>query len=139
MSGPNADIRPTTRWREERREEAEHFAAGRLSKEECIYERLYPDAFLEQVDLVLDAFDAAIAKTPATAEGHPQVMLAVKDAVIAFNEMSEAHPEWIETGEREALCLYLDEVITRHGVDVDQLAAGLGVGRHEITDEWRDW
>ncbi|MFD7943650.1 hypothetical protein [Streptomyces sp. NPDC059744] len=44
-----------------------------------------------------------------------------------------------ETGEREELCQYIDEAFTDRGIDVPALMARYGLGRHEITDKWRDW
>ena len=54
--------------------------------------------------------------------------------------MNEAHDVCaFGTGERERLCLYIDETLTEHGVDVAALTASRGLGRHLLTDQWRDW
>ena len=44
-----------------------------------------------------------------------------------------------ETGERELLCAYIEDVIDDAGIDVDALAKRHRMTRHEITDEWRRW
>ncbi|MFI8106647.1 hypothetical protein [Streptomyces sp. NPDC086023] len=43
------------------------------------------------------------------------------------------------TEEREQLCEYIVLTLGEHGVDVAALAARKGIGRSEITDDWRDW
>jgi len=134
------DIRPTTRWRAARRKEAEEIAAGRKAREQCYLDQLYPDAFLDPTEAVLDGYAAAIAGLPATPEAYPAIMDQIGAATIALNEINERGDEsWIETGEREALCAYIEEVVVRRGVDIDALARTHGLGRHELTDTWRDW
>jgi hypothetical protein len=44
-----------------------------------------------------------------------------------------------ETGERELLCTYIEDVLDAAGIDVDALAGRHRMTRHEITDEWRLW
>lgn len=44
-----------------------------------------------------------------------------------------------ETDEREQLCLYIGETLAAQGVDVTALTARHGLGRYELTDQWRGW
>jgi hypothetical protein len=134
------DIRPTTRWRVEKEKEAEELAAGRITQDECYMAGLFPDEFLDRTDTVLDAFAAAIAVLPATSDGYPGVMSNIKTIVLALNAINESGGgAWIETGEREALCEYIDTVSVQHGIDIDALAQSQNVTRYELTDEWREW
>lgn len=45
----------------------------------------------------------------------------------------------LRTDEREELCHYIDEALTEHGVDVVGLTARHGLGRYQLTDQWRKW
>ena len=69
-----------------------------------------------------------------------QVFAVVERVVLALNAVNEAHDKCaFETDEREQLCLYIDEALAERGVDVAALTASRGLGRHELTDQWRDW
>ena len=133
------DIRPTTLWRKGRDEEAEDVAAGRTPAQDAHMAVLYPDAFLDLTDPILDAFAAAIRQRATTPDAYPLVMGDVERVVLALNAICDVNNGWIETGEREDLCDYIEQVIARHGIDVDLLAASQGVGRHALTDRWREW
>jgi len=133
------DIRPTTLWRKERDEEAERVAAGRLPAQDAHMAALYPDAFLDLTDPVLDTFADAIRQRATTPDAYPLVMGDVERVVLALNAISNVSDGWIETGEREDLCGYIEQVIAQHGIDVDLLAASQGVGVHELTNQWREW
>ena len=135
------DIRPTTFWRAMRDKEAQEWAAGLITAQEgCIWARLFPNEFLDRIERVLDAFAAAIAALPATPDAYPGVMRAIETTVLALNEINESGcGGGFDSGERELLCNYIDEIIIRHGVDIDALANSQNVERYELTDEWRDW
>ncbi|MFF4843704.1 hypothetical protein [Streptomyces collinus] len=130
--------RPTTNWRKGIAEEAAELAAGTLDPDCACMVDLFPDELLAATDAVLDAFEARL---PALAEGgDDQVFAVVERVVLALNAVNEAHDECaFETDEREQLCLYIDEALTEQGVDVAALTASRGLGRHELTDQWRDW
>ncbi|MEV5730792.1 hypothetical protein AB0N50_34175 [Streptomyces pharetrae] len=130
--------RPTTNWRRGVAAEAVELAAGALDPGCACMVDLYPDELLSATEAVLDAFEAEL---PAPAEGDDeQVFAAVEGVVLALNAVNEAHDECaFETDEREQLCLYIDEALTEQGVDVAVLTARHGLGRHELTDQWRDW
>ncbi|WP_240797369.1 hypothetical protein [Streptomyces sp. F001] len=78
---------------------------------------------------------------PTLAEGDDErVFAVVRRVVLALNAVNEAHDECaFETDEREQLCICIDEALTEQGVDVATLTARRGLGRHELTDQWRDW
>ncbi|GGW83743.1 hypothetical protein CP966_02850 [Streptomyces galilaeus] len=130
--------RPTTNWRRGAAAEAAELAASTLDPDCACMVDLYPDELLSPTDAVLDAFEAEL---PTLAEGDDeQVFAVVKRVVLALNAVNEAHDECaFETDEREQLCLYIDEALTEQGVDVAALTARYGLGRHELTDQWRDW
>ncbi|WP_285505423.1 hypothetical protein [Actinokineospora sp. NBRC 105648] len=128
--------RPTTHWRETIATEAAEVAAG--TTDVAILPDLFPEALLNDTDAVLAAFEVEVAAlTQPTDEA---VLATVQHVVLALNGVNEAHDESAyETDERERLCLYIDEVLTEHGIDVAALAERRGLTRYEITDEWRDW
>ncbi|AJT65633.2 hypothetical protein T261_3973 [Streptomyces lydicus] len=69
-----------------------------------------------------------------------QAFEAIKRVVVVLNEINDDHDgAGYETEEREQPCLYIDQTLTDHGIDVPALAARRGVSRTEITDSWRDW
>ncbi|WP_046500608.1 hypothetical protein [Streptomyces odonnellii] len=130
--------RPTTNWRRGVAEEAALLAAGALDPDCAYMVDLFPDELLSATDAVLDAFEAEL---PALAEGNDeQVFAGVERVVLALNAVNEAHDgDAFETDEREQLCLFIDEALTEQGVDVVALTARRGLGRHELTDQWRNW
>ncbi|MFD0258124.1 hypothetical protein ACFVH7_07565 [Kitasatospora indigofera] len=131
--------RPTVDWREGRAEEAAALAAGTLDPEHAYLAQLFPDSMLEATDAVLAAFEADTASWGA-APSDERVLGAVERVVLALNAVNEEHDgAAYETDERERLCAYIDEVLIAAGVEIGALAARQGLGRHEITDAWRDW
>ncbi|MFG3657572.1 hypothetical protein [Streptomyces sp. NPDC047706] len=130
--------RPTTNWRRGIAREAAELAAGTLDPDCACMVDLFPDELLSATDAVLDAFEAEL---PTLTEGDDeQVFAAVERVVLALNAVNEANDERaFETDEREQLCLYIDEALTEQGVDVTAVTASRGLGRHELTDQWRDW
>lgn len=99
---------------------------------------LFPEELLRETDAVLDMFEA---KLPTLAEeDDARIFAAVERVVLALNAVNEAHDERdFATDEREQLCAYIDEALTEQGVDVAALTAKRALGRHELTDRWRDW
>ncbi|MEV6402931.1 hypothetical protein AB0M58_08195 [Streptomyces bobili] len=130
--------RPTTNWRKGVAAEAAGLAVGNLDPDCAYMVDLYPDELLSATDAVMDAFEAEL---PTLTEGDDeQAFAVVKRITLALNAVNEAHNECaFETDEREQLCLYIDEALTEQGVDVAALTARYGLGRHELTDQWRDW
>lgn len=134
------EIRPTTTWRGEKAEEAAEVAAGTTSADDAYLADLFPDRFLDAADAALIAYEQAISALPLDPAGFGGAMRAIEGVVIALNEINEqGEGAWIETDERERLCEYIDEVLFRHGIDPEVLAASVGVDRWELTDQWRDW
>jgi hypothetical protein len=128
--------RPSRVWRREVAEQRAALEAGTLSSDGAYASRLWPAEFVEAVDGALAAFDGeAEGLGGATDE---TVWATVEHVVRGLNAVNEPW-ERIETGEREELCQYIDDVLTAFGVDVAALTARRGLGRHELTDHWRDW
>lgn len=130
--------RPTTNWRRGIAEEAAELAAGTLDPDCACMVELFPEELLLETDAVLDVFEAEL---PTLAEGDDaRIFAAVERVVLALNAVNKAHDECaFETDEREQLCAYIDGALTERGVDVAILTARRGLGRHELTDRWRDW
>ncbi|NMO38254.1 hypothetical protein HG826_32675 [Streptomyces sp. GMY01] len=130
--------RPTTNWRKGVAEEASKVAVGALDPDCACMGELFPAELLLETDAVLGAFEAEL---PTLADGDDaRVFAAVERVVLALNAVNEAHDECaFETEEREQLCAYIDEALTEQGIDVAALTARSGLGRHELTDRWRDW
>lgn len=130
--------RPTTNWRRGIAREAAELAAGTLDPACACMVELFPEELLLETDSVLDMFEAEL---PGLAEGDDtRIFTAVERVVLALNAVNESHDECaFETDEREQLCAYIDETLTEQGVDVAALTARRGIGRHELTDQWRDW
>ncbi|MFJ6833697.1 hypothetical protein [Streptomyces sp. NPDC091209] len=99
---------------------------------------LFPDELLTATDAVLDTFEGEIPRLGEAADD--QVLAVVERVVLALNAVNDAHDRRAyETGEREQLCDYIDQSLTEHGVDIAALTARHGLGRYELTDEWRTW
>lgn len=117
--------RPTDAWRadvEENPEAAE----------------LFPASMIQRTDEVLAEFEAEVASFDDPSDD--EVFAAVENVVLALNGVNEEYDgAAYETDERELLCAYIDDSLTEAGVDVAALAARHGLGKHEITDKWRDW
>ncbi|WP_307538414.1 hypothetical protein [Streptomyces sp. V3I8] len=130
--------RPTEHWRRHVAEEAAELAAGILDPDRACMVELFPEELLSQTDAVLDVFEAELSAFAE--EGDARVFAVVERVVLALNAVNEAHGECaFETDERERLCAYIEEALTGRGVDVVALTAGRGLGRHELTDQWRNW
>ncbi|GAA2259158.1 hypothetical protein GCM10010402_13350 [Actinomadura luteofluorescens] len=97
----------------------------------------FPDVFLERVEQALRAFEAEL-----TALGTPTdqaVMAAVEHVVVALNQIDGTGGHDFDTVDREELCEYIEDALTRTGVDVEALARRRGIDPAALTDEWRDW
>ncbi|WP_258534449.1 hypothetical protein [Streptomyces sp. PT12] len=131
-------VKPSERWRERVAEEARGLAAGTVDPSCAWAVELFPEPMLTATDAVLAAFDAEVGelREPSDARGFE----AVERVVRSLNRVNEEFGgAAYETEEREELCAYIDGVLSWHGLDVAALAARRGLGRHEITDRWRDW
>jgi hypothetical protein len=128
--------RPSERWRHETVTQQAALAAGTMTADEAYAPDLWPLEFSARVDAVLVAFEGEIADLPDPSDDDA-VWAAVERVVLALNDADDDNH--IETGEREELCDHIDRVLTAAGVDVAGLTARRGIGRHEVTDEWRDW
>ncbi|MFF8975154.1 hypothetical protein [Streptomyces sp. NPDC014995] len=131
-------IRPSARWRARVGEEAAELAAGTRVPSDAFLSELFPEVLLAATDGALHAFESDV--DTLRDQDDEQVFEAVKRVVLALNEINEDHDgASYETEEREELCLYIDQTLTEHGIDVPALAARRGISRTEITDDWRDW
>ncbi|MGY1584665.1 hypothetical protein [Streptomyces sp. MN13] len=69
-----------------------------------------------------------------------QVFAVVERVVLALNRVNEqSEGGAFDTDEREQLCLFIDAVLTKRGIDVGKLAARHHLNRYAITDRWRRW
>ncbi|MFE1228463.1 hypothetical protein [Streptomyces sp. NPDC058745] len=119
-------------------EEATEVSAGTLAASDAFLAELFPESLLAATDRALLAFESDVRVLGALDD--EQVFEAIKRVVLVLNEINEAHDgAGYETGEREELCLYIDQTLTEHGIDVPALASRRGIDRTEITDDWRDW
>lgn len=135
---PVMPIRPSDHWRDSVEQEKRDIAAGMLEPEEAFMTRLFPESLLIRTDQVLAAFEADLATLSDPSDD--QVLAVVERTVLALNEVNREHGcTGYETGEREQLCDYIDKTLTDAGIDVVALASRRGIGRYEITDEWRRW
>ncbi|MFJ6727495.1 hypothetical protein ACIQPQ_21595 [Streptomyces sp. NPDC091281] len=131
-------IRPSVRWRVRVDEEAAEISAGRRSPRDAFLAELFPEALLVATDEALRVFEAGVETLRGQEDA--KVFEAIRRVVLVLNEINEDHDgAAYETEEREELCLYIDQTLTEHGVDVPALAARRGISRTEITDDWRDW
>lgn len=130
--------RPTTRWRRGIAKEAEELAAGTLDPECACMAALFPEELITATDAVLDTFEGELHRLAEASD--EQVFAVVERVVLALNAVNDVHNGGaFETGEREELCHYIDASFTERGVDVVALTARHGLGRYELTDEWRKW
>ncbi|MGK5737608.1 hypothetical protein [Micromonospora sp. URMC 103] len=131
--------RPTAKWGREVQDQRRRIAAGTLAEDddEAYALALWPEAFIAAVDTALDAYEADVRSFSSPSDD--EVFASVERVVMALNAIDEEHDSPIETGEREELCEYIDEVLTDAGIDVDGLTARRNIDRAELTDEWREW
>ena len=56
---------------------------------------------------------------------------SIKKIVIAINKINDKHDAFIETLEREELCDFINGVIRKTGLEIEQ--------NIDLTEEWREW
>ncbi|MFF0157611.1 hypothetical protein ACFYRY_08745 [Streptomyces sp. NPDC005263] len=119
-------------------EEAKEVAIGARAPRDAFLSELFPQSLLAATDEALRAFEVDVKALGD--QDDEQVFEAIKRVVLVLNEINEDHDGvGYETEEREGLCLYIDQTLMEHGIDVPALAARRGISRTEITDDWRDW
>ncbi len=119
-------------------EQATEVATGARAPSDAFLSELFPESLLAATDAALQVFESEVGTLRDRDD--EQVFEAVKRVVLALNEINEDHDgAGYETEEREELCLYIDQALTEHGIDVAALASRRGISRTEITDDWRDW
>ncbi len=131
-------IRPSARWRARVDDEARELASGARDPSDAFLSELFPESLLTATDKALHAFESDVQTLQDQAD--EQIFEAIERVVQTLNEINEVHDgAGYETEEREELCLYVDQTLTEHGIDVPALAVRRGTSRTEITDDWRDW
>lgn len=119
-------------------EEATELAVGTRAPGDAFLSELFPESLLAATDEALCAFESEVETLRD--QDDERVFEVIKSVVLTLNEINEDHDgAGYETGEREELCLYIDQTLMEHGIDVPALAARRGISRTEITDDWRDW
>ncbi|MFD5117132.1 hypothetical protein ACFWNG_33310 [Streptomyces sp. NPDC058391] len=130
--------RPSDEWRARVAEEARELATGVMDLECAYMAQLFPESLLEATDTALQTFEADVRALRNPSD--EQVFETIKHVVLALNEINEEHDgAGYETDEREQLCAYIDQALSERGIDIPALTERNGIGRFEITDEWRDW
>ena len=128
----------TETWREDKAEEKREFEAGEIAEDELCLDQLFPDQFIADTEPLLVEFAGAIAATNAL--DYDNVMNSIKSLVEKLNEINDKYNgEVIETGEREQLCQYIEDVISESAIDLDAYAKSMECDKNEITDLWREW
>ncbi|HRE76303.1 MAG TPA: hypothetical protein PLL09_00620 [Flavobacterium sp.] len=56
---------------------------------------------------------------------------SIKKIVLAINKINEKHNSFIETLEREELCDFINGVVRKTGLEIEQ--------NIDLTEEWREW
>jgi hypothetical protein len=119
-------------------EEARELAVGTRAPSDAFLSELFPESLLAATDEALRAFELDVEALRD--QDDEQVFEVIKRVALVLNEINEDHDgAGYETEEREELCLYIDQTLAEHGIDVPALAARRGISRTEITDDWRDW
>ncbi|SEE45664.1 hypothetical protein SAMN05216483_6275 [Streptomyces sp. 2131.1] len=112
-------------------------AVGRRDRSDAFLEELFPESLLAATDEALRTFESDVEALRDLDD--ERVFEAIKRLVLV-NDINEDHNgSGYETEEREELCLYIDETLMEHGINVPALAARRGISRTEITDDWRGW
>ncbi|MGW2182024.1 hypothetical protein ACWCXX_28805 [Streptomyces sp. NPDC001732] len=130
--------KPSEQWRARLKKETADLDAGRLAPDEAFLAELFPESLLAATDSALLAFESDVSLLGG--QDDQQVFEAIKRVVLVLNKINEDHDgAGYETEEREELCLYIEQTLAEHGIDVPALAARRGINPTEITDDWRDW
>lgn len=131
-------VRPTDGWRAGIAEEEREVASGELDPECAVMARLFPESLLSRTDEALSAFEAEVRVFSHPSDA--QVFGAVEHVILGLNTVNDDHGgAGYETGEREALCQYIDDALEEAGIDVEALTARHGLSRYAITNRWRRW
>ncbi|WP_069462003.1 hypothetical protein [Actinacidiphila rubida] len=131
-------VRPSEHWRALITEEGRQVTAGMLDPECARMADSYSENFLSDTDAVLTEFQSNVSAIAEPMDD--QVFHVVGSVVLALNEVNDRYEtSTFDTDEREQLCVFIDEVLTEHGIDVAGLAARHRISRYEITDRWRRW
>ncbi|MEV8086121.1 hypothetical protein [Streptomyces nigra] len=109
--------RPTASWRRGMVEEAAQLAAGTLDPDCSCMAELFPDGLLVATDEVLDAFEGELSGLSEA--GDEDVFAVVERVVLALNAVDEAH---------DGAAFETVGLTARHGL-----------GRYQLTDQWRKW
>lgn len=130
--------RPSQYWRSEVAKEARAVADGTMSRDCTSFLGTYSESFLEAIDAALVAFEVEVRELGAASD--ERILAVVERVVLALNRVNQdSMGGSIDTDEREQICLFIDEVLTEVGIDVDALASRRGTSRYAITDKWRQW
>ena len=128
----------TQTWREDKAEEKREFDAGEINEDDVCLDQLFPDQFIADTELVLVEFAGAIAATEV--RDYDSVMNSIISLVVKLNEINDKYDGGvIETGEREQLCQYIEDVIAESKIDLEAYAKSRECDTNEITDSWREW
>ncbi|UUU21076.1 hypothetical protein [Streptomyces sp. DSM 40750] len=131
-------VKPSQYWRTETEKETHAVSAGTMDPESASFLGVYSESFLNAVDAALTNFESDVRELAPTSDA--QVLAAVERVVLALNRVNQEETGGsIDTDEREQICLFIDEALTEHGIDVGELAARQQVSRYAITDRWREW
>ena len=125
-------------WRDEKADEKRRLEAGEIDASECCIEELFPDSFIDETEPLLRSFVECLSTVGES--DYIAVSSAVESLVMALNRINEKFGHAvIETGEREQLCQFIEDVIDESAVDLDDFAKHCGCDKSDITDRWRNW
>ncbi|HTJ38345.1 MAG TPA: hypothetical protein VL738_34355 [Dactylosporangium sp.] len=128
--------RPSQRWRSVVEAEEAAVAAGTLRREEAAAAQFWPTHFVAAVDAALASYERDVARLDAAPD--EAVWLAVERVALALNAIDDEEG-LIESGERDELYRFIEDVLTGAGVDVAALIARRGLDDAELTSPWRRW
>ena len=133
--------RPSDKWQRQVEEQAAKLAQGSLSPGGAYASQLWPESLRVRTDKALATFEDGLQALVSPSD--EDILGVVKRLVLALNTINQQHVHTgqvgYETDEREQLCDYIDASLSEAGVDLEALAARQGIGRWEVTDQWREW
>ncbi|TYK44038.1 hypothetical protein [Actinomadura decatromicini] len=97
----------------------------------------HPDSLLQRVDQALLTFETELTTLDTTSD--QAIMTTVAHVVLALNQIDGTDDHSFDTIDREELSEYIDDALTRTGIDVEALARRQGIDPGALTDQWRDW
>ena len=90
-----------------------------------------PGYTAEDIDTCGVILSSFLSQVRSTAYGHHDTVLGIVGTTVrALNALAEARDGMIETDQREQIC----ELINKAA-----FAAGVGDGKEDLTEEWREW